>query len=286
MFRWTKARSARLAEAVRAYNAAITREAKKLEAAGRPDLAARLPERASVAAIRAEIHDVNDFRRIVGYRSDLKRGRTSRLTRILRSVRPDAMRFVTDDSGAPITVYEKREYRYDRAAITRIQRRNRKAMESKLAEGDEAVGLGGLSSPGYGAATVNTDLIGGDEGEYDSSYDEAIPPETLDGWRREDARKQRARDSVSSIYDEYLGTWRNPNYLHDVRPGYEELIRCVTALYESNPLYLMKLFNSGAPEVDPGYLIPSDTKYAGIDFDSRHRRAVAYWKEKARGYVS
>ena len=148
MFNWTASRLSRLASALRAFNRAITMRARELVSAGRPDLVDLLPQRMTAADVKARVNNVNDFRRIVGYRNDAKRGRTSELTRILRTVRPDALDF-TEENGVVTTNYAKREHRYDVTAIRSRRAETLRDMTRPLYEGDETFSLEDMSPTEY-----------------------------------------------------------------------------------------------------------------------------------------
>ena len=209
MFNWTVSRLARLASAVRAYNRAITMRARELVDSGTPELVSYLPNRVTTQEIRSRISDVNDFRRIVGYRNDARRGRTSELTRILRSVRPDALEFV-GTAGTVRTNYDVREQRNDLAAIRRQRAKTLRDMQRPLFEGDEAVDL----TPDMYS---DNDLMPEDAGVPDDSVID-VDADTLARWQREDAQRKRQAVQVSEMYKVYRDTWTHPLNFHDVMP--------------------------------------------------------------------
>lgn len=271
MFRWTPTRLARVRSAVRAYNRAITMRARKLESEGRSDLVNRLPKRETVAGVMSEIHDVNDFRRIVGYRNDARRGRTSRLTRILKSVRPDALEF----DGA-FTRYEKREHENDQRAIRRIRERTARDVETPLYEGDEGIPLDDISFS-------DNDLMPEDAGEPDDTVED-VDPDTRERWRHEDDRAKRDKVRVDVMYLVYRDTWTHPLNMHDVMPGYQALLDALDWLAHNRPDVLNKEFAKSPDELDPAYITESggiSNPYTNIPYETRHNRAVRYLTDVA-----
>lgn len=284
-FKWTASRLARLRSAVRAYNAAITRRARELVDAGMDDLVSALPERATVQGIMERVNDVNDFRRIVGYRNDARRGRTSELTRILRGVNPSALDVVPDSlTGAPTTRYAQREERLNRRAIARAARKSAEQMASTLYEGDVPRDLDSMTPVERATAMADTDMMPPDEGEQDDSYTD-VDSETLTRWRQEDARRKRSQVQPISMFYVYLSTWENPLNKHRLFDGYQEMIDALTWLAAKRPDVLNKMFNSGRDEIDPDYITESGgvtNPYVHIPFETRHHRAVRYVVDVAR----
>ena len=275
VFNWTPARMARLRSAVRSFNRALTMRARELTAMGLGSLVGNLPKRESVEAIMDEVRDVNDYRRIVGYASDAKHGRTARLTRVLKSVRPDALDFVEDPvTGRVETNYARREYRNDRAAIVRERNRTARDMVTAIRPGDEPVDV----TP---EMYSSNDLMPADAGEPDDSVED-VDAGTLDEWRREDARRKRDAVTVDAMYGVYRDVWTNPLNFHSAMPGYQQLLDALDWLAEYRPDVLNKEFAKSPDELDPKYIIESDETYAYIPYETRHNRAVAYVTGVAR----
>lgn len=277
VFRWTASRLARLRSAVRAANAALTRRAKELVASGLGDMVTYLPERFSVQETMARISNLNDFRRIVGYRNDARRGRTSELTRVLRTVRPDALDFVEQD-GAVTTRYARREHENDVRAIRRARERSMRDMERPLFDGDVSFSPSDMEPEELGTLTTNNDLMPDTEGEPDESTVD-VDAETLTRWRQEDARKKRSSVSVDSMYFVYRSTWENPLNHHQDMPGYQDMLDALTWLLEHRPDVLNKMFNLGRDELDPWYITESggsSNPYVNVPYETRHNRAVNY----------
>ena len=276
-FNWTASRLARLRSAVRSYNAALTRRARELADMGMGDLISALPERATVQGIMERVNDVNDFRRIVGYRGDARRGRTSELTRILRSVNPNALDVVPDAlTGAPTTRYAQREERLNRRAIARAARKTAEQMASTLYEGDVPRDLEDMTPVERATAMADTDMMPPEEGEPDESYTD-VDAETLTRWRQEDAQRKRSRVQPIAMFYVYLRTWENPLNSHRLFDGYHEMIDALTWLATKRPDVLNKMFNSGRDEIDPDYITDSGgltNPYIHIPFETRHNRAV------------
>ena len=276
-FNWTASRLARLRSAVRAANAALTRRAKELVAAGLSDLVPHLPERFSVQEVMGRVNNVNDFRHIVGYRNDARRGRTSELTRVLKSVRPDALEFTTQN-GTVTTNYAKREYENDVRAIRRRREQSMRDMRRPLFDGDESFDTSAMEPEEVGTLTTNNDLMPDGEGEPDETATD-VDADTLNRWRQEDARAKRSSVSVDSMYFVYVRTWENPLNRHMDMPGYQNMLDALTWLLEHRPDVLNKMFNLGRDELDPWYITESggaSNPYANIPYETRHSRAVNY----------
>lgn len=283
-FNWTSARLARLRSAVRSFNAALTRRARELESQGLGHLARFLPDRATVEGVKSRVTDVNAFRRIVGYRSDLKRGRTSELTRILRSADPHALDVVGDEDSGYTTAYARRQRELDERAIRRAARRTAADVSTELFPGDTAYDLDSMSAPELGAIASDTEIpLPG--GEPDDSVED-VDASTLNRWREEDAREKRAAIEPISTYYKYMDAWTDPVNMHDSMAGYQDMIDALEWLASNRTDVLNKMFTIGRDEMDPRYIIisggPDRNPYFNIDYAVRHRRAVEYVTGMAR----
>lgn len=276
-FNWTPGRLSRLRSAVRSFNAALTRRARELESQGLGHLARFLPDRAIVEGIKARVTDVNSFRRIVGYRNDYKRGRTSELTRILRSVDPHALDVVGDDGEGYTTAYARRQRELDERAIRSAARRTVADVSSELFPGDTAYDLDAMSAPEFGAIASDTEIpLPG--GEPDDSVED-VDASTLNRWRDEDAREKRASIEPVSMYDTYMAVWTDPANMHDSMPGYQDMIDALKWMVSNRTDVLNKLFTIGRDEMDPRYITTSggaNNPYVNIPYETRHMRAVDY----------
>lgn len=287
-FIWNVARLKRLASAVRAYNSAITRKQNYYRSIGAPNLSRFLPQRVTTSSVMARITNVNDFRRIVGYANDAKRGRSSELTRILKSVNPNALDLVRTDRGAITTKYAKREKELNKRAVKRQALATRKNVETEFYDGDEFVDFANLSDSEYGVLVNGTDLAQ-DEGEPDSSVED-IDAQTKEEWEQEDARNKRAQVTPTAMYEVYKGVWTDPINMHSEMPGYQALIDALDWLAENKTDVLNKMFALGRDELDPDYITVSGGEknpYVMTPYDVRHMRAVDYIVGKARsaGYA-
>ena len=287
-FIWNAARLKRLASAVRAYNSAITRKQNYYRSIGAPNLSRFLPKRVTTSSVMARITNVNDFRRIVGYANDAKRGRSSELTRILKSVNPNALDLVRTDRGAITTKYAKREKELNKRAVKRQALATRKNVETEFYDGDEFVDLVNISDPEYATLVNGTDLAQ-DEGEPDSSVED-IDAQTKEEWEQEDARNKRAQVTPTAMYEVYKGVWTDPVNMHSEMPGYQALIDALDWLAENKTDVLNKMFALGRDELDPDYITVSGGEknpYVMTPYDVRHMRAVDYIVGKARsaGYA-
>ncbi len=287
-FIWNAARLKRLASAVRAYNGAITRKQNYYRSIGAPNLSRFLPQRVTTSSVMARITNVNDFRRIVGYANDAKRGRSSELTRILKSVNPNALDLVRTDSGAITTKYAKREKELNKRAVKRQALATRKNVETEFYDGDEFVDLVNISDPEYATLVNGTDLAQ-DEGEPDDSVED-IDAQTKEEWEQEDARNKRAQVTPTAMYEVYRGVWTDPINMHSEMPGYQALIDALDWLAENKTDVLNKMFALGRDELDPDYITVSGGEknpYVMTPYDVRHMRAVDYIVGKARsaGYA-
>lgn len=287
-FIWNAARLKRLASAVRAYNAAITRKQNYYRSIGAPNLSRFLPQRVTTSSVMARITNVNDFRRIVGYANDAKRGRSSELTRILKSVNPNALDLVRTDRGAITTKYAKREKELNKRAVKRQALATKKNVETEFYNGDEFVDLVNISDPEYATLVNGTDLAQ-DEGEPDDSVED-IDAQTKEEWEQEDARNKRAQVTPTAMYEVYRGVWTDPINMHSEMPGYQALIDALDWLAENKTDVLNKMFALGRDELDPDYITVSGGEknpYVMTPYDVRHMRAVDYIVGKARsvGYA-
>lgn len=287
-FIWNVARLKRLASAVRAYNSAITRKQNYYRSIGAPNLSRFLPQRVTTSSVMARITNVNDFRRIVGYANDAKRGRSSELTRILKSVNPNALDLVRTDRGAITTKYAKREKELNKRAVKRQALATRKNVETEFYDGDEFVDFANLSDSEYGVLVNGTDLAQ-DEGEPDSSVED-IDAQTKEEWEQEDARNKRAQVTPTAMYEVYKGVWTDPINMHSEMPGYQALIDALDWIAENKTDVLNKMFALGRDELDPDYITVSGGEknpYVMTPYDVRHMRAVDYIVGKARsaGYA-
>ena len=287
-FIWNAARLKRLASAVRAYNSAITRKQNYYRSIGAPNLSRFLPQRVTTSSVMARITNVNDFRRIVGYANDAKRGRSSELTRILKSVNPNALDLVRTDRGAITTKYAKREKELNKRAVKRQALATRKNVETEFYDGDEFVDLVNISDPEYATLVNGTDLAQ-DEGEPDDSVED-IDAQTKEEWEQEDARNKRAQVPPTAMYEVYRGVWTDPVNMHSEMPGYQALIDALDWLAENKTDVLNKMFALGRDELDPDYITVSGGEknpYVMTPYDVRHMRAVDYIVGKARsaGYA-
>lgn len=282
-FNWTPARLARLRSAVRSFNAALTRRARELESQGLGHLSRFLPDRVTVEGVKSRVTDVNAFRRIVGYRSDLKRGRTSELTRILRGADPHALDVVGSEEEGWTTAYARRQRELDERAIRRAARRTAADVSSELFPGDTAYDLDSMSAPELGAIASDTEIpLPG--GEPDDSVED-VDASTLNRWREEDAREKRAKVEPVAMYDTYMAVWTDPENMHESMPGYKDMVDALEWLANYRTDVLNKMFSIGRDEMDPRYITTSggaNNPYVNTPYETRHMRAVDYVTDMAR----
>lgn len=283
-FNWTASRLNRLRSAVRAFNAAITRRERELDDEGQSILKGYLPSRVTVEGIMSRVHSVNDFRRIVGYRSDMRHRRYSELTRVLKTVSRDALDITTDELGRLTTKYSERQYSLDMRAIRRQRRKTREDIGREFFEGDDAYDMDGVSPAKYGMLTSDNDLMPEDEGEADDSYTD-VDPDTLKRWEQEDASRKRGQVAVDAMYEVYRGTWTATDNRHSAMGGYQELLDALDWMAENGPAYLNKMFALGYDELDPTYISESggeSNPYVNTPYETRHNRAVRFVADRAR----
>lgn len=283
-FNWTASRLNRLRSAVRAFNAAITRRERELDDEGQSILKGYLPSRVTVEGIMSRVHSVNDFRRIVGYKSDRRHRRYSELTRVLKTVSSDALDITTDEAGRLTTKYSERQYRLDMRAIRRQRQRTLEDIGREFFEGDDAYDMDELSPAKYGTLTSDNDLMPEDEGEADDSYTD-IDPDTLKRWEQEDASRKREQVAVDAMYEVYRDTWTAVSNRHADMGGYQKLLDTLDWMAENEPAYLNKLFALGYDELDPGYISESggeNNPYVNTPYETRHNRAVRFVADRAR----
>ena len=282
-FNWTASRLNRLRSAVRAFNAAITRRERELDDEGRSIFKGYLPSRVTVEGIMSRVHSVNDFRRIVGYKSDRKHRRYSELTRVLKTVNRDALDITTDELGRLTTNYSERQYKLDMRAIRRQRQRTLEDIGREFFEGDDAYDMDELSPAKYGTLTSDNDLMPEDEGEADDSYTD-IDPDTLKRWEQEDASRKREQVAVDAMYEVYRSTWTTVSNRHADMGGYQELLDALDWMAENEPAYLNKLFALGYDELDPDYISESggeNNPYVNTPYETRHNRAVRFVTDRS-----
>lgn len=283
-FNWTASRLNRLRSAVRAFNAAITRRERELDDEGQSILKGYLPSRVTVEGIMSRVHSVNDFRRIVGYKSDRRHRRYSELTRVLKTVSGDALDITTDELGRLTTKYSERQYNLDMRAIRRQRQKTLEDIGREFFEGDDAYDMDEVSPAKYGTLTSDNDLMPEDEGEADDSYTD-VDPDTLKRWEQEDASRKREQIAVDAMYGVYRGTWTATDNRHSAMGGYQELLDALDWMAENGPAYLNKLFALGYDELDPGYISESggeSNPYVNTPYETRHDRAVRFVVDRAR----
>lgn len=283
-FNWTASRLNRLRSAVRAFNAAITRRERELDDEGQSILKGYLPSRVTVEGIMSRVHSVNDFRRIVGYKSDRKHRRYSELTRVLKTVNRDALDMTTDELGRLTTKYSERQYNLDMRAIRRQRQKTLEDIGREFFEGDDAYDMDEVSPAKYGMLTSDNDLMPEDEGEVDDSYTD-VDPDTLKRWEQEDASRKREQVAVDAMYEVYRGTWTATDNRHSAMGGYQELLDALDWMAENGPAYLNKMFALGYDELDPSYISESggeSNPYVNTPYETRHNRAVRFVVDRAR----
>lgn len=283
-FNWTASRLNRLRSAVRAFNAAITRRERELDDEGQSILKGYLPSRVTVEGIMSRVHSVNDFRRIVGYKSDRKHHRYSELTRVLKTVNRDALDITTDELGRLTTKYSERQYKLDMRAIRRQRQRTLEDIGREFFEGDDAYDMDELSPAKYGTLTSDNDLMPEDEGVADDSYTD-VDPDTLKRWEQEDASRKRGQVAVDAMYEVYRDTWTSVTNRHADMGGYQELLDALDWMAENEPAYLNKLLALGYDELDPSYISESGGEhnpYVNTPYETRHNRAVRFVVDRAR----
>lgn len=283
-FNWTASRLNRLRSAVRAFNAAITRRERELDDEGQSILKGYLPSRVTVEGIMSRVHSVNDFRRIVGYKSDRKHRRYSELTRVLKTVNGDALDITTDELGRLTTKYSERQYNLDMRAIRRQRQKTLEDIGREFFEGDDAYDMDEVSPAKYGMLTSDNDLMPEDEGEVDDSYTD-VDPDTLKRWEQEDASRKREQVTVDAMYEVYRSTWTATDNRHSAMGGYQELLDALDWMAENGPAYLNKMFALGYDEFDPSYISESggeNNPYVNTPYETRHNRAVRFVVDRAR----
>lgn len=283
-FNWTASRLNRLRSAVRAFNAAITRRERELDDEGQSILKGYLPGHVTVEGIMQRVHSVNDFRRIVGYKSDTRHHRYSELTRVLKTVNRDALDITTDELGRLTTKYSERQYRLDMRAIRRQRQKTLEDIGREFFEGDDAYDMDGVSPAKYGTLTSDNDLMPEDEGEPDDTYTD-IDPDTLKRWEQEDASRKREQVAVDAMYEVYRATWTAVSNHHADMGGYQEMLDVLDWMAENESAYLNKLFALGYDELDPSYISESggeSNPYVNTPYETRHNRAVRFVADRAR----
>lgn len=288
-FNWTATRLKRMRQAVRSYNAAIDRKSKENDRNGISN--DYLPSKLTVSEVKDRINNVNDYRRIVGYKNDKKRGRPSQLDRILPSVNKHALDPV-ETPNATVSKYMKQEIGYARAKQTRVANRNRKAADRRaLIEGRKP--LEDMTPAEYADRVDGTNLLPPDSGEFDEEAEEEYRQETDEEYRRnrevEDMFNRERREYIGTKYERWLGVWMEPRNLHYTDSmGYDQVISDLEWMYTNRPDVLTEMFESGSDEAQEDfiYLNPTSSVYNALTYDTRHKRAVNFiheWYLRATG---
>lgn len=318
MFNWTPLRLATLTKRVRAYNAAITRAENLWRKNGYGNLISHLPKRITVEETKSRIDNVNDFRRIVGYDSQISKKRRSELTRILNKYNKDALapKFITKDDTGIITTkytdeqyklnkrYTKRKAKHDRADLaayeeeqirkikenSKIKNQINKVLE-EMPQEDKKEPVDTWDTDEFEEEEYpelyedwtkqdNTDLVYEDSGEYDYSIED-IDEQTKYDWNVEDSKDQIDTGSLNSKYKAYIETWTRFANFHNSMSGYGQLIEDLLYLKDVHPRFLMTIFNMGYDEADLKFISPAkNSPYVNLDYRARHNRAVNFWHQK------
>lgn len=275
-YKWTARAETRLRKAVSSYNAAITRREKELDNQGLSDYKIGLPARTTIEETKKRIHSKNDYRRIVGYASDEKRGRTSELNRILKKNDPHALDIKITAEGAVTTKYKDEKMKRDERAVDKRRKNAKKNFETSLYKGDKAYDLGNMSSAERAALLNGTDIPNG--GEYDPDYDQGYTPQELYDDYARFISNERDTGATTAKLDTWLGVWQDPSNFHSAMPGYDDVVSALKWLAENRIDVLGKMFDEGRDEMQPMYIYIGDNRnpYADIAYVSRHDRAVKY----------
>lgn len=268
---------ARTSAAVRAYNRAITMQERVNIAAGEEWKNGFLPERVTVADVRERIHDVNDYRRIVGYRNDAAHGRPSELDRVLKKVNPTALDVVGDENGEPVTRYVKKEVKYAARQKERARKRNAEIVEKKYL--DHIAGLTSLPAPEPIEPSFAEELLSYSESAYvptDAGFvdEDYYQEETYNDELRR-LQLENARESVSGRYDEFLALWTDDSMGHQELDGYDDVMDAMRWMWENYPGDLGYLLDEEVTQNDWLYESPkSHTNYYNKGFERRHSETV------------
>lgn len=280
-FNWTPLRLHRLAQAVRAFNGAITNKAKEMVRSGAfidmDDALSYLPPKKTTAEIKERVNTVNDFRRIVGYRGDRFRGRPSELDRVLKSVNPKALDF-NEELGYTTTNYTVKEYKLRKRRIERETRRAEQCFKAMYPSYE------GMSPAEQATAMAGAGMNVGEVGEVEADFDSGVDQATLDQWRRQDSYRQDVRDSIQNQVKEFMAVWQDPMNFHHAMGNYDAVVNAVDWLESHRPDEMWKMLNSGSDEIQPSWLYINTkvTAYQSIPIEVRHNRTVMFVLNNAR----
>lgn len=236
-----------------------------------------LPDRVSVSDVRDRIHDVNDYRRIVGYKNDAAHGRPSELDRVLKKVNPTALDVVADENGEPVTRYVKKEVKYATRQKERARKRHAEIAERKYLE--DMAAQTSLPAPEPIEPSFAEELLGYSESAYvptDAGYvdDDYYQEETYNDELRR-LHQESARESVSGRYDEFLAIWTDDSMGHHDLDGYDDVMDALRWMWENQPGELGYLLDDEVTQNDWLYESPkSHTNYYNKNFEKRHYETV------------
>lgn len=283
-FNWNAYRLNRLSNAVRAYNAAITRKSNvpvnNLDELTEQAIFNSLARKVTVEEIKSRIKTENDFRRIVGYPSDKYHGKPSELDRILKSVDPHALDIVPSPNkrggyDLKYNIYKNKVLKREREQ--NINERRDNMGKSLYPDDPRTEPLDTEYTPKYANDIDNNDLGLNDDGERDYSIEDQEPT-VYNGWEAEDNARYSQRVTPTAKLDEYMSELTSFTWHHRLRTGYADFVYALEWLADNRPDILNKTFDAGYDWVDPLYLYESgDVPYSNIDIEYRYANARDNW---------
>lgn len=208
---------------------------------------AGLPQKITVEQVSGLINNVNDFRRLVGYKGDEKR-RPSMLQRFRASVRPGAQE-INPETGNINWV--------DREIST-----NKRAINRARARVADKIGLDDMGEQ-EAARAVDQVNVSGLRGDYRT-------PEDLS-----DLVKMRSKESPSSYWQNYSAAWNEYAVVSKA-----EVNRILKRFIIEAPETLRIILDIGYDEAQIEYIYAdSKSVYKNIPMETRHRNIVDFWGE-------
>lgn len=259
----------RLSEAVRKYNAAVTR----MEKSGLYDV---VPNRTTVEAEKAVLRN-----------RDQVYARVKQLGRILKVNNPTADKPVeiklAGDITAVVPDYLMKEVRYSRQAKTEEAKARRERLYSDFTEMSEVARATAMANKNIGPFADDGYDFDEDYNFY-PEYDE--PPTVYE-------LVEMGREDTALYADQYLAVW-------DEMGGNDELGEIINRFLEENPDALIDIFDSGDTRIDIEYIYPDKPssgrpsqrgyKYERLSafldpLAGRMNKVMEFWREMEAEYL-
>ena len=270
--KWIASQLHRLSEAVRKYNAAITR----MENSGQYDY---VPNRTSVEKEKKHIRTRHQLYR-----------REKQLGRVLKSNNPEATKQVevriSEDETVTVPKYLKDEIRYSKQAINDERRELRENLIPDFDELSPVKRASVMANRDFAEIPIEPDEPGEEADDYIEDYFSGDDLEEL--WWQE-------YPNVADYMDKYYAVWE------EVGGGDEEGLREILDRFVAeDPESLAKIFASGDPRLEIEYIYPSKPlsgngskrgyKYNRLSafqdpYEKRRNNVIEFWREMESEYL-